>query len=160
MSCTARVDLSWRNISTQVTQGGSHRRTGSELAPAIQAPAWTTMRSAATRVEQGAVIHELTTLAAKGELLNSKDAQAAHIELFAAAIRRFASWDEALKAAASTEEIRLRRPSANPASAAPESQSRPCLCPRRQDKGPIPPPSVREAAPATNRVAPSTYHYI
>jgi DNA-binding protein H-NS len=138
------VDLSWRNISTQVdpklaaaatkpNRFGSWRRAiqeaGLDYNEIRRYQEWSKER----------VIHELTTLAAKGELLNSKDAQAAHIELFAAAIRRFASWDEALKAAGlNTEEIRLRPPFRQPRKRSPRKPKPPLPLPPPAGQGPDP----------------------
>lgn len=110
------VDLSWRNISTHVDP---------QLAAAATKPSrfgsWRAAIEAADLNydeirryrdwDEEAILEQMRALADSGRPLNSKEAQENNIDLFAAAIRRYASWDQALAAAGlNAGEIRRRPP--------------------------------------------------
>ena len=114
------VDLSWRNISTRVDP---------QLAAAATKPnrfgSWGAAIEAAgldyeeirryREWDQERIVQEVRSLAESGQPLNSKDIQLNNIGLFAAAIRRFDGWDQALIAAGlNTHELRLRPPFSHP----------------------------------------------
>lgn len=110
------VDLSWRNVSTRVdprlaaaatkpNRFGSWRRAieeaGLDYDQVRRYREWTPER----------IVAEVRRLVAEGWLLNSKEAQTHQIDLFAAALRQFGTWDDALRAAGlDASQIRLRSP--------------------------------------------------
>jgi len=110
------ADLSWRNVSEKVDP---------QLAAAATKPrgfgSWQAAIEAAgldydairryRRWDEARIVAGLRELAAQGVRLNSKEAQASYITLFAAAVRHFERWDRALEAAGlNARSIRMRAP--------------------------------------------------